>query len=230
MAKLQTIFLGAILIILSACGEKPYTNGPKPPTWAIEQDFQTYVDEFLVEANARGIYPARNLVVLMKDRFTYSTGPNSVAYCVYPNRDFAYPLIEVKKAYWDAIDDDTRRQMIFHELGHCLLLRGHNTDSAFVPSLNRSVPLSIMNPWIISSFGPQVESFYLNNLVAYLEELFDPLMIASLRTLANNSISTPEENLNTISTTDTQPLNIGGMAEFGADGSCHHTHDTEEAH
>lgn len=224
MTILRLFILSLLLIILGGCAENNSTaNNPLPPTWAVEDIFVPYVQEFIDEGYSRGVETSHNLVVVMRDSFSYTTSPNTVGLCSYPNKERAYPLVEIKRSYWEAVDTDSKRELLFHELGHCLLLRGHTSDSAYVPSLSKSVPLSIMNPYVLTDYGLGIFDFYLDNFSSYLDELFDPTKIASLRTIANNSLTSAEENLRVVSSTDTEPVDIGGQDEFTTDGECVHS-------
>ena len=69
----------------------------------------------------------------------------------------------IRKSWWDQTDEAQRHIMIFHELGHCRLGRGH--DEGFLGNGSNRIKGSIMNSIIPSShhYG-QYESEYISEL------------------------------------------------------------------
>ncbi len=63
--------------------------------------------------------------------------------------------------FWNVVSETQRELLAHHELGHCMLYRGHRTTV-----LTSGVPASIMYPSIFSN------STYLNNYDYYQQELF----------------------------------------------------------
>lgn len=75
-----------------------------------------------------------------------------------------YREISIDPTYWNSINDGGKKQLIYHELGHCALDRGH--QSGIIVYKSQYVPDSIMNP---TSFGHQ---WFWEQLVAlYVESL-----------------------------------------------------------
>ncbi len=70
-------------------------------------------------------------------------------------------VAEISRLIWERLSDLGREQLVFHELGHCLLHRKH-TSGTFLPF----VPLSIMNP---EHFSDDIYAAYREY---YLAELF----------------------------------------------------------
>lgn len=85
-----------------------------------------------------------------------------------------YRQIKIDPDYWNAspsnggpIDDDEKLSLIFHELGHCVLNRGH-LDTSFIDSNGYQVMNSWMNWYVFFYDGyPGSKSYYLH-------ELFNP--------------------------------------------------------
>lgn len=188
MKGLITILL--VGISLCGCAKNSHSEPtPLPPTYGIEEQFTDLVEEFYQEANSRGIDLARNLVVSAKDNFSSDSLPATViGVCYYPSSQRQYPYVEIKKSFWDTADEDARRNLIFHELGHCLLYRDHDTSVQFASNMGRSVPLSIMYPYIIMTMSTEVVSFYLNYITDYINELFDPTQMATIQGYATNAV------------------------------------------
>lgn len=72
------------------------------------------------------------------------------------------PLIIVDNTFWLNADQFEREILLYHELGHCLLNRGHKEDMIE----NEGRPESIMYPLVISSYQ------YRSHKNAYMSELF----------------------------------------------------------
>lgn len=143
-----------ILIICNALNCKHELNQVMP------SEVRPYVIDFFSEAQKHGL----NLNMEHFDfsiSFTKLTGTDGS--CRFANK-----AIKLDSAAWRQNDDIYRRYLIFHELGHCILGRLHETTKTDCEEC-----LSIMR-------GGQKESFFCNiNLHSsrwwtfYLKELFD---------------------------------------------------------
>ena len=71
--------------------------------------------------------------------------------------------IRIDRAYWSRASLTEKEMLVFHELGHCVLGRGHHNDSD-----TRGFCVSIMN----SGIGECVSRYNRNNRELYLDELF----------------------------------------------------------
>jgi Zn-dependent protease with chaperone function len=71
------------------------------------------------------------------------------------------PSIIIRQETWDKMDEFEREELLFHEMGHCVLRRMHKSDIS-----TKGVPSSIMNPYLIRG------SIYRKNQGYYLRELF----------------------------------------------------------
>jgi len=69
------------------------------------------------------------------------------------------PTITVNASIWSRLPNSQREQLLFHELGHCVLGRQHRTDTI------NGVPNSIMYPSLVTEFD------YQNNRNYYIHEL-----------------------------------------------------------
>lgn len=133
-----------LLLLLSGCGNNLH----------IEAKYQPYVTAFEKRSITYG-NPVQitNLKICTVPTIT----PNNViAQCFY----YITPTIKVSEEFWSQMDVYLREQVLFHEIGHCILHRGHRSD------LNNNIPLSIMNPYELSA------DQYKNNYVQYMHELF----------------------------------------------------------
>ena len=75
---------------------------------------------------------------------------------------FGHKTIVLKEAYWQAIDENAREALLFHELGHCLFDRTHLNEQLH----GSAVPASLMHENTMRS------AVYVDNRNRYLDELF----------------------------------------------------------
>jgi len=69
--------------------------------------------------------------------------------------------VTLNPSFWNSVNDTQKELLVHHELGHCVLYRGHDTSTTASGAVD-----SIMYPVIMSS------STYLNNYAHYQVELF----------------------------------------------------------
>jgi len=125
---------------------------------------QEYIDLFVEEAAARGIDLVVDDLVVVYMTDLELDGVEAAGLC-YSETNDAGPTIHL-----DTLSDNwtsgphTREALIFHELGHCVLGRGHTSD--LLPNSNFK---SIMKP----SGDPSYTSFSLYKRAYYIDELFD---------------------------------------------------------
>jgi hypothetical protein len=79
----------------------------------------------------------------------------AVGMCYHKTKKMA-----IKRSYWKYADEQTRKTLIFHELGHCYLGRRHRSSTI------AQIPISLMHPYLKSA------KFYDRYENEYLEELF----------------------------------------------------------
>lgn len=137
--------LGMLVAVLClvGCGREAHFQG-----------FEEYVTAFEVAAGQRDISISHGSLIIEYG----DVGSMARARC--DHGFLQSPTILVNKGNWDTQNETTREMIIFHELGHCLLGRGHVTD------IERGVPKSLMHP------GEFDWATYINRRVEYLNELF----------------------------------------------------------
>lgn len=148
MRKLILFFL-----LLTACG---------PPILVADPELKHYIDRFQAAAAAESApVVSLNLYVHEVD----SLPPDTLGMCEhYPGS----PEIQILASSWIIEDDTLHEILMFHELGHCVLGRGHNLNKM------DGTPVSIMYPYILDRF------VYLTHRGAYIHELFHPTSEDSL--------------------------------------------------
>lgn len=100
-------------IMLPSCG----VAGPVK----IEEAALPYVVEFVAEAARRNVgVSLRGLEVVFHD---YPKTDDTAGSCAYLQR-----RVRLNRAYWEVAEINERRLLVYHELGHCLLLRAHTPD------------------------------------------------------------------------------------------------------
>lgn len=120
------IFCGIIMILSSCFGG----NDIK-----IDSELQEYVDRFIAEGEARGQYyedRIGEINISLAEIFTNGV----LGQCV--SIEEGTDAIQIDKSYWQetSTSDLEKEFVMFHELGHCVLLRGHlnNADGSGICS------------------------------------------------------------------------------------------------
>lgn len=157
---LQIVLYISPAIVFSACGSSNprkdalsslgLSDGPY-----IQSEFQSYVDTFKSEAALRGVnIDTSNLTVT----FGHLSQSNELGNC-YPE----YTFVEIDSDSWANKGTYEKEQILFHELGHCLLDRlNHRSDT--VSYMGRQVSLSIMAPTSEVLYNKSSRVYYLNEL------------------------------------------------------------------
>jgi hypothetical protein len=145
---MKSALLAFFLVCATGCGGHLQIEGFEDYVHGFERDAKKYGYELEIQ----------NLVITWSERLQGST----VGLCTRG----PVPFIEIKKSYWDLIKSGERKILIYHELGHCILMRDH-TASSFVNKDKFVLPGSIMHPYILSGF------YFEQNEDYYLKELFE---------------------------------------------------------
>ncbi len=174
--KIKGILLLFFLVLISCQKDQ---NGVVD----VHPEFEVYVQRFKDEANKRGKqidFADTGLSIQFRDAVDTETG--GVCRGNYQ--------IEIEKFHWDDLTDLQREGLIFHELGHCELGRGHRNDT--LPngewaSRMRGDPVPDGMSVVINYTGTRREY--------YIDELFDEgTSMPDWATLsANFDQFTPEE-------------------------------------
>jgi hypothetical protein len=96
------------------------------PEYLIDAPLQEYFDRFQAEAALRNIVIDYKAMMISGDIRIIGT-PNVIGQCGHTEKE--PNVVIVDKFYWDSADDLEREFLVFHELGHCALDRGHLDDS-----------------------------------------------------------------------------------------------------
>ena len=136
---------------------------------SVPSSFQPYVDKFIAEAKIRGVAIdlAKNGLIVKYESLKSRDAAGLCAY-KYPNE------VTVDPSSWYNAPESFSDFLIFHELGHCVLNRGHRNDvlpNGEWTSIMRGDPETPGRTWTVNFNGARRKY--------YLDELF------------NKSISTP---------------------------------------
>ena len=149
-----TLFALIILISLASCSKEEEENTDQ------NSSLQIYFDRFEQEALNR------NILVDLADSQISGTiddidETNVAGQCFFhshtPNQ------IVIDRAFWNNASPLLREMVVFHELGHCYLGRGHREAQN-----NQGICLSIMR----SGLSGCLDNYNSDTRDAYLDELF----------------------------------------------------------
>lgn len=116
----SAILLLAVGMTWSSCAKDD------EPEYYVDAPLQEYFDRFEAEAAIRGVTVDYDALQISGDIRIIAT-PNVIGQCIHTEKE--PNTVVVDKFYWDDADDLEREFLVFHELGHCALNRGHLDDS-----------------------------------------------------------------------------------------------------
>ena len=126
----------------------------------VADEIVTYFDNFEIEAQNRQLSYDLNALKINAE-LTDIGLPNVIGQSIRSNNSIT---IRVDRSYWNGASDYNRELLIFHELGHAVLLRGHKDSS---DRLNRCIS-------IMRSASSVCNCIYNKTTrEAYLNELFN---------------------------------------------------------
>lgn len=118
-------------IFLSSCGAfypKDYVQSHKPYFNQSDHYFEKHKEEFKKDYY---IETGKNVSISFPINFSYDIffkdNPDSIGVCFYTGN---YEPIEVliNERTWSQMTEECQDQLIYHELGHCLLKQDHRDD------------------------------------------------------------------------------------------------------
>lgn len=140
-SKCIYLSLVTVSILLVSCSiyEDSITPEAQPINFPnVDQELWTYYDRFETEAARRGLdIDLRELNISGNVEFIAEEGV--VGTCQYHSRTPNHVTID--ESFWLRSSDLSKEYVVFHELGHCVLLRDHNDnhdDNGFCISVMHS--------------------------------------------------------------------------------------------
>lgn len=125
--------------LLFGCGRHP----------GIQTGFETEMANFRIEGRARGLdyLDVSYINITLVNDFDYD---DTIGECEWTNGS-----VTILRSYWEDANSAEREMLVFHELGHCVLEKGHTKE------------IEIMNAYdVISPYN------YTQNRMHYLNVLF----------------------------------------------------------
>jgi len=181
MNQLQFRYRFCLLIIstilclgFTACKEDD-ANEPEIDNTAIfpgvDERLVSYFLSFEIEASRRGyLIDLGELGVTGVIRPINGAGQVVVGRCTFNEEEPNHLVID--QAFWESSSNRLREFIIFHELGHCVLYRGHRDEQD-----SNGFCLSIMR----SSNAVCRENYFSTTRTTLLDELFDAQFVDELK-------------------------------------------------
>lgn len=157
----STLFLFFILLFVSCQQDFNVQEESQQLEGDIPSELAPYFLSFKEEASARGLainYETANVTAEISE-----IDQGSVAGTCTTN-GHTIRHIRIDQGFWDRAPQLQREMVIYHELGHCILGRGH-TEGSFDSGICRSI--------MRSGLGSCRDAYTAENRSYFVEELFD---------------------------------------------------------
>lgn len=152
------VFCVLLGISVSACAPKEKAHDA---FLQVDAPFQGFVNTFeQVSADEGHPLQINDLVV----QFGSTPTLNETGICEWADNET--PRITINQRIWNTLSDYDRQEVIFHELGHCVLKRIHQNSEMMAYGGTIQVAESIMYMYRISG------TIYRDNIAHYHDELF----------------------------------------------------------
>jgi len=159
---MRSVAIITIGLILNSCASDPFESSkPVPQEFQfVEEAIIPYYQSFQKEAKERGLQIDLNNLEISAEikEIAQEHVAGSCSFGSHINNH-----ITIDKTFWEKASQPLREFVVFHELGHCALLRGHDESS---DAQGRC--LSIMR----SGLGNCVDVYSPQNRKILLDELF----------------------------------------------------------
>jgi len=115
----STLF-AVLILLLASCAKD------EGPQYFVDGSIRPYFERFMDEAALRNLNIDLDSMMISGD-IRVINSQNVIGQCGHTESEPSVVIVD--KFYWDAADDLEREFVIFHELGHCALFKGHNDIS-----------------------------------------------------------------------------------------------------
>lgn len=150
--------------ISNACTTINIINSRLSQLMYVDSAFEKHVLQFVTEAGNRKVSVINvRALTMMFGKTNTSDDPGTVGTCSMINN---LPVVIIDRPFWDVATQAERELLVFHELGHCILLRDHCEVRA------DNGPASIMVAELIDGV------YYQQNRKKLVDELFHPTDIS----------------------------------------------------
>lgn len=153
-------FLILIAILFTSCCRFVHE-----PVFNVDSELLPYLSEF-EQLSAREKKPlgrTQDLVMVFVDSFKEI---EVLGKCTIGAPYMITPVVRISREHWEYLTDMAKEQLVYHELGHCLLYRGHTETYTTIDG--KRIPKSVMISYEIS------DNTYTTNRAYYIHELFNP--------------------------------------------------------
>lgn len=143
------------ILILSSCGSDSSPNDvvvvpPRPPEGIMGNRYEElleYVDVFKVShfVKTGEEIDTSNISLEILEAGDWGFCAECVGVCVSDQIENGYRKISIKAQYWDTASPIQKRVLMFHELGHCALNRGHNEERVNCRNVSTMFPILVAN-------------------------------------------------------------------------------------
>ena len=154
---------------LTGCQHSP---PPEPAQYRVPAEVEPFIKTFREEAQKRGSSVSTASLIV---EFGAPQGSDVCGQCMLENGKTPRILLNNNSFCWQQANPQERECLIFHELGHCLLRRAHNSDK-----FPNGAFMSLMNPDNVTVYatcrypigGEECDKRPRRDY--YIDELFDP--------------------------------------------------------
>jgi hypothetical protein len=151
-----------LIFLITACGTEHYPLHELRKSQLKIGGFEEWVEEFEHDSGSYGTQvKVKDLIIKFEE--IPQKDPNLIILGLCSTRKRKTPVITIDPIHWEYRDYTARKILMYHELGHCVLKRGH------IESVD-----SLMNPMVTSGYSFNNDPDY------YLSELFNPFVSLSL--------------------------------------------------
>lgn len=159
---MRTSIYFLLLVCFVACSKDSSTLPPPPPKEPVvlDPEIEAYLNSFIAEAELRGVDLNLEFFDLTFEILEINRG-NVAGTCSY--NSFRNNHVTLDATYWNTATENNKEKIFFHELGHCILERGHREDT-----YANGACISIMRSGLEGCF----DNYNINTRSLYLDELF----------------------------------------------------------
>ncbi len=135
MRPVQLLLVVSLMALLSC---QPTQPTPEPAQYSVPVEVEPYVQRFRDETQKRGLTLTVNNLIITFDQ---PQGNDVCGQCLLETGKTPRITLSTDGYCWRNASDNERECLVFHELGHCLLKRGHR-----LARFPNKAYVSLMNP------------------------------------------------------------------------------------
>ncbi len=204
---MRRLLLFLFLALLTACEDQ---ETPAPPK-VIPALVQPIVDRFEAEATRRGIQlDMSKLSFEFVQGISSNTNPGLVVAACTRGDDLHLVEIDTTNIFWVFAGEMGQEEVVFHELGHCLLERRHIED--VLPDGSFKSMMRAQGSPSYGNLNPLSQNLLIHRRDYYIDELFDPG--SATPCWSDNTIESPYP----LTVFEEEPIN-SGISELHVDGN-----------